>query len=710
MQSATRKSESAAIEIAGRKTAPAAKRAKLSVLLVTRDDQLWPQIGSHLGSDLILKQVDSIDELITQTPAGQPAIVLLDARGATDSAALLSRLQLHSPRFAVVALDEVGSAHHWTNPIALRQVIAHVAVPIQTDKLKLAVETAHEEVNARVALLGESGGHGESRSAPAGAPGAAGASGSSAASDAPSNARRIPWIPAVVIAVVLIAGAAAYVFLRPSNSSPKPMSAASQQPAALVSTKPAAGPSPTPAATAAAAADEKVDLLIEKAQQAMTDRHFIDPAEGSALTLYRNALLLDPQNGEARQGLQRLAEILFARVQSALDERKFDIALQALETARSINPGDSRLAALDQRITALKAELGPAQILATINAQNFDRAAQLIDEAARSKALSSAKITQLRDELRRRHDESDIANLVKLIDTRLQQDKLLEPRNDSAAYYLAQARAAGATPAALQAQSQEIFKRLAQMVHADIDQRQFNDADRVLTDMHSAGFPAAATAGLQRDLTTARAAQAAAVPAQPQPLDLAQSRLAQGKVTEPDNDSALYYFNQLRAADPKNSALPKLSSAILAQILVQARAALDANQPDKAGALLTAAGGLGASADLSALNDRLAKIKQASAGPPEVVEASLTRSRQLEPEYPDGALRKNIEGWVELSYVVTTDGKVTNINVLDSNPTGVFEAAASKALSRMRYKPAMQAGKPIAVGTKLRIAFRMNKK
>jgi TonB family protein len=287
---------------------------------------------------------------------------------------------------------------------------------------------------------------------------------------------------------------------------------------------------------------------------------------------------------------------------------------------------------------------------------------------------------------------------------------LLEPRNDSAAYYLAQARAAGATPAALQAQSDAIFKRLAQMVHADIDQRQFTDADRVLTDMRSAGFPAAATAGLQHDLTTARAAQAAPAPAQPQPLDLAQSRLAQGKVTEPDNDSALYYFNQLRAADPKNSALPKLSGAIQAQILLQARTALDANQPDKANTLLQAAGGLGASADLSALNDRLAKMKQASAGPPEMVEASLTRNRPLEPEYPDAALRKNIEGWVELSFVVAADGKVTNINVLDASPAGVFEAAATKALSRMRYKPTVQSGKPIAVSTKLRVAFRMAKK
>ena len=109
MQSATKKNESAALEPAARKAAPAPKRAKLSVLLVTRDDQLWPQVGGNLGQDLVLKQVDSIDELLSTTTSGQPAIVLLDARGEADAAAALSRLQLHSPRFAVVALDDVGS-------------------------------------------------------------------------------------------------------------------------------------------------------------------------------------------------------------------------------------------------------------------------------------------------------------------------------------------------------------------------------------------------------------------------------------------------------------------------------------------------------------------------------------------------------------------------------------------------------------------------
>jgi TonB family protein len=686
VQIATRKAESSGSEPTRSNSAPAAKKAKLSVLLISGDDTLWPQIGTHVGSGLVLKQVDSIDELLTATTSGQPAIILWDARNQTDTAGVLSRLQLHSPRFAVVALDEASGANAWTSPIALRQVVAHVALPISGAKLADALESAHEEVDARTALLGDG-----SAEAPATGSQAAGLSAG------PSAPRSIPWIPVSAIAGALIAAVVAFLVLRHSDTPVEPAPAASGEHA------------PQQAAKAPAGADEKVDLLIEKAGQAMLDRHFIDPADGSALTLYRNALLLDPNNGEAHQGLQRLAEILFARAQSALDERKFDVALQALETARSINPGDRRLSTLDERIASLRAEFGPAQILATINAQNFDRAAQLIDEAARTKSLNNAKLTQLRDELRRRRQDFDVANIVKLIDTRLQQDKLVEPRNDSAAYYLMQARAAGASAAALQPQAQEIYKRLIQAEHAAIDQRHFADADRLLADLRTYGVPAATIASLQHDLSTARGQQAAAVPEQPQYLDLAQSRLAQGKLTEPDNDSALFYVNQLRAADPKNSGLPKISSAVQAQIIEQARAALDTTQPARAEALLQMATGLGASADLAALNQRLAQVKLATAGPPEVQEASLTRAKAIELDYPVDAQRRGVEGWVDVSYVVTPEGKVATVKVLDASPKGVFDAAATRALARMRYKPPTQGGKSIAVSTKLRISFRMTK-
>jgi protein TonB len=697
VQSATKKSESAPAERAAHRAAPVAKRAKLSVLLITGDDTLWPQVGTHLDNHLVLKQVDSIDELLSTTPSGQAAIVLWDARDQADAPAVLSRMQLHSPRFAVIALDEASNAWAWTDALALRQAVAHVAVPIAIEDLTAALESAHEEVNARMALLGDGS-----------EPSAGAATSAARKSGARSGQRKIPWIPASIIAGVLIAAAATYGVLRQSAAPEKSTPAASspQAPRQMPQSATQAAPA---ADNPALATEEKVDLLIEKAQQAMSERHFIDPAEGSALTLYRNALLLAPDNGEARQGLQRLAEILFSRVQSALDERKFDVALQSLETARSINPNDGRLAGLDERIASMRAEFGPAQILATINAQNFDRAAQLIDDAARTKSLSNAKLAQLRDELRRRHAEADVAGIVKLIDTRLQQDRVTEPRNDSAGYYLTQARAAGASAAELQVQSQEIYKRVAQTLHGALEQRRFADADRALADLRAFGAPASMTAALQRDVAAAHTQQAAAVPETPQYLDLAQTRLTQGKLVEPAADSALYYVNQLRTTDPRNSQLPRISSMVQAQILEQARAALDAAQPANAEPLLQAAAGLGPSAGLDALNERLIQMKLAGATAPEVLEASLTRVKNIQLDYPGEALRKNIEGWVDLSYMVTADGKVAKVKVLDSSPVGVFDGAASRALSRLRYKPMLVNGKASAVSTKLRIAFRLAK-
>jgi TonB family protein len=397
---------------------------------------------------------------------------------------------------------------------------------------------------------------------------------------------------------------------------------------------------------------------------------------------------------------------LIARVQSALDERKFDIALQFLETARSIDANDKRLSALDDKIAALRAELGPAQILAALNAQNFDRAAQLIDEAARAKTLPAAKLTQLRDEVRRRRDEFEASRLLKLVDTRVQQDHLIDPKGDSAAFYLEQAKQSGASAAELQPQTQDLTKRLTLLARTGIEQRHLADVDRVLAEMRGIGAPAAVISGLQKELV--RAQQAAQKPDLPQYLELAQSRLAQGKLTDPDNDSAVYYVNQLRAADPKNSGLAQVSAAVQAQVLVRARTSLDAGDTDKAEAMAQLAAGLGASADLDALNQQINQ-KKAGGGIRQVTEQSLTRLNKLEIQYPTRALQENIEGWVELSYLVGPSGTVGNIQITNSSPPRTFEQSAIRAVKALRYQPVVQDGKAVSVSTQMRIVFRAPK-
>jgi TonB family protein len=687
MPKSVRKHELATPETPERPVLQSVKKQKLSVLLVTGDETLWPQVGADLNSGLLLKQLDSIDELIDGTPSGHPAIVLWDARDHAEPAAVLSRLNLHSSRFAIIAIDAESSAEAWTLPIQHRQIVAHVGLPIVASQLSGVLNSAQEEVNSRLALLGD------------------GSSSSNETAPASSGGAKKSWLIPAVIGAVIVAAAAAYMLTR-GGSSDKPAAAG---PVAIPDkTSIAIAPAAPATSKPAADVDEKVDALMEKAQQAMLDRHYIDPLAGSALSLYREVLIVNPDNGEARQGLQRLAEILIARVQSALDDRKFEVALQFLETARSIDSSDKRLSALDEKIASLRAELGPAQILAAINAQNFDRATQLIDEATRTKALPAAKLAQLRDEVHRRTADFEVTRLLKLADTRMQQDHVIEPRNDSAIYYLDQAKQAGATGPALQAEVQDLAKRMTQMARAAIQQHNLGDADKILTEMRDIALPQASVANVQRELNAARSQQAPQKPDQPQFLELAQSRLALGRLTDPDNDNALYYVNQQRAADSKAPGLAQIMTTLQAQILDRARAALDAGDMEKSEALVQKAGTLGASSDLDAVNDRI-RQKKAGGDVLQMPEQSLTRRNKLDVQYPPRALQANVEGWVEIGYTVGPDGSVSSIKVLNSTPQGTFEASASRAVSRLKYQPVIQNGKPVAVGTQVRIVYRVPK-
>ena len=92
-----------------------------------------------------------------------------------------------------------------------------------------------------------------------------------------------------------------------------------------------------------------------------------------------------------------------------------------------------------------------------------------------------------------------------------------------------------------------------------------------------------------------------------------------------------------------------------------------------------------------------------------MAEASLSRTRTLNIDYPSSALSDKVEGQVEVGYVVTPKGVVSDLKVLEATPPGVFDKAAASAVSRLRYKPVLDAGKPIAVSTKMLVIFRLAK-
>ena len=65
------------------------------------------------------------------------------------------------------------------------------------------------------------------------------------------------------------------------------------------------------------------------------------------------------------------------------------------------------------------------------------------------------------------------------------------------------------------------------------------------------------------------------------------------------------------------------------------------------------------------------------------------------PGYPKLAATKGIEGYVKLKFDILTDGKATNIKLLEAVPEGVFEWGARKALKNWIFRVSSEDGKPI---------------
>ena len=79
---------------------------------------------------------------------------------------------------------------------------------------------------------------------------------------------------------------------------------------------------------------------------------------------------------------------------------------------------------------------------------------------------------------------------------------------------------------------------------------------------------------------------------------------------------------------------------------------------------------------------------------------------RVAPVYPARALSRGLEGYVDMSFTVTTTGTVKDPIVVFST-SSLFERAAIRAVLKFKYKPRVVDGVPVDVpGVKTRITFK----
>jgi protein TonB len=447
-------------------------------------------------------------------------------------------------------------------------------------------------------------------------------------------------------------------------------------------------PAPVAAQPSAAQADAseqaRLQHMLDAAGFALSQGSLTEPPGQNALELYRAVLTRDPGNDVARRGLDGVADELVVQAERALMEENPARLASAVDALRSVRPDHARLPFFVSQLEGERAVAAQAGVpVPAVNTLG-----RPLETPAGTSELPSVRAQAF----------------LQLANDRVRSNRLVG--HDGALGYLISARKLDPSrPAIADAINQLgiLFQSNAQRA---IREGRLEEANRWLQNAIELDIDRMVIATMRADIDAARIGNERAERARL--LVLANQRIAQGRLVEPNGDSAMHYFDLLRAADPGFEGLTDTGSLLAARAITESRAALAAGNLDRADAFAIAAataGGVSAETSDLAADIMAARVVRTAAAPaPRVVpEGQLRRVSFVPPAYPDLARARHTEGWVDLEYTVATDGTTHDVVVRAAEPKGAFDSAAINAVKRWRYEPRV-ADQRVAVRLRFRLS------
>jgi protein TonB len=676
--------------------------------ITTRDDFLL-EVGEALGGQASVRPVDSIAaalEYLTSTKRGQ--VLVIDTRDLLDVRADVDQAHAQAAHAVVIAFVTAETEKHIGAALKGSNVFAVLPIPLDKRKTGAVLDGAMTEAVAKRATARANP---NAVTVESFQPRLDGGS-----APPPEREKSKAGLFAVIGVAAVAAAAGGYWFLNKDKTAAPPP---------VVNTPKAAAPQ-VAAAPGAAATDDaslepnptvdtsivngKVDELLEKARLAMRERRYLEPIGDNALLYYRSAAAADPNNGEAKDGLQRVAGVASSRVDESMNAGKFDDASLALANLKVAAPNDARIGAFELKLTT-------AQINKALTDGNIDRASALVRQAQQSPNIPADQLTKWRADIGRRQEDAKVTRLANLVSDRIRDNKLVDPADDDAKTYVQQLHDLAPSNPTTQRAVRELNAAYMRKARDAATAKSPAEADRWLAEARANGVSAAEITAFQRDQASVR--QKAAQAEIDRLAQTARDRIRDGKLTDPANDSAAFFLTQLQSTDAANPAFTQVSRELSAKLLDRARQNELAGKPMLADPDLTQAKRWGADPkDILAVQQTVPMPKPATNGPsrsaaaasgltPSQLAANLKRLKYVPPEFPSKALSQRVSGTVTIEYIVDTNGDPRDVRVVEASPPGVFDHAAIAAVKHWHYEPVVANGAPVEVPVRTAIRFEL---
>ncbi len=376
-------------------------------------------------------------------------------------------------------------------------------------------------------------------------------------------------------------------------------------------------------------------------------------------------------------------EQLINVAETALLDSRLQDTDDALRRVTALDPANARLPFLTAQLARAQLRLRLNEARTAIREGRFEDASDALSVAQSLTAVSgSTEFETLTAELESARSEQQTDAVLALANASLESGALLSPPNGNARYYYELVLSNDPENAAAQQGLSTIANRVVLQARAEIDRGNFDVAQELLYDARALDSQNSELISTADALQAARESAMAALAAQ----ESANAALA----AEESAKAAL------AAQESANAALVATAAATAAM------QASDTERP----------------ADNAAPASVVAEATEQVAAPvadenptPDVIPASvssLVRTNYVAPKYPRNALRRNLSGWVDVEFTVSTNGTVMDVGARASEPGDLFVDSATRAVEQWEFEPVLSDGIVVEKRASVRMMFSLD--